>query len=655
MSNFRQKPDFNFNKKGPNGAFILLFMIAAFVGYLVWFNTTHTQVQPMIYSRFMEEVEKGHVASVLVVDGTHVQGVYTKEYKDGQKFKVEVAVSDRLWKTLDEHKVHVEVRHQEKQNWGGMMLLLLLLPLGLLAFFYFRNMQGGGGSSGGAGRIFGMGKSKARYFSPNSVKVTFKDVAGVEEAKEELKDVIDFLRYPEKFERLGAKIPRGVLLCGAPGNGKTLLAKAVAGEASCPFLSISGSDFVEVFVGVGASRVRDLFTQAKKHSPCIVFIDEIDAVGRQRGAGYGGGNDEREQTLNQLLAEMDGFGTKRGNVIVIAATNRPDVLDKALLRPGRFDRSIEVPYPDLNSRKHILEVHTKEVPLFDDVDLMDIARGTPGFSGADLENLVNEAALAAAKVNKFDVELEDFEEARDKLILGSQRKTILLTEEDKRLTAYHEGGHTLLNLLLPDTDPFHKVTIIPRGRALGVTASLPDRDKHNETKSGLLQRIQVCLGGMIVEKQVFNEETTGASSDITKATQIARSMVCDYGMSSLGPIHFESGRTNSYLGVRQAGAQAYSGDTARRIDEEVSKIVNECHAKAEKLLLENRDKLDKIAEELLIKETLNADEIYELLGMEPRKTSNFQPRTGDETPSDDAHSIAEGDTFVSQEDDEPAA
>jgi cell division protease FtsH len=470
--------------------------------------------------------------------------------------------------------------------------------------------------------------------------ITFKDVAGAQESKEELKDVVDFLKSPEKYARLGAKIPRGVLLCGAPGNGKTLLAKAVAGEANCPFFSISGSDFVEVFVGVGASRVRDLFAQARKNAPCIVFIDEIDAVGRQRGAGMGGGNDEREQTLNQLLAEMDGFATNpRGSVIVLAATNRPDVLDKALMRPGRFDRNVEVPYPDLISRKQILDVHIKNTPLADDVNVERIARGTPGFSGADLENLINEAALAASKADKEVVNTLDFERARDRIMLGAERSTMIITEEDKKLTAYHEGGHALMNLLLPKTDPFHKVTIIPRGRALGVSWSLPERDKHTHTKESMVQRIQVALGGLIAERMVFNEVTSGPASDISTATSIAREMVCTYGMSSLGPISYRGGQ-HAYLGTGGTSGD-YSEDTARRIDEEVEKIMKQCEKEAEKLMKDNRDKLNLLAETLLEKETLHADEVYELLDLEPRTYHSFMP--GDNNGEKAAKETSESD------------
>lgn len=601
--------------RGPNALIVLAVLLGGLFSFLWWYNESHVEPQRIIYSKFLDYVEKGHVHTVTVVDGIHAQG----KFINGKLFEVEVAPTADIWKVLRDHKVNIDVRYPDTQPWGGMLLFLLLPLFAVLAFVYLRNMQAGGGN----GKIFSMGKSKAKFFSPSAISITFNDVAGAHEAKEELKDVVEFLKKPEKFARLGAKIPRGVLLCGAPGNGKTLLAKAVAGEAHCPFFSISGSDFVEVFVGVGASRVRDLFAQARKNAPCIVFIDEIDAVGRQRGVGMGGGNDEREQTLNQLLSEMDGFTTQaRGAVIVLAATNRPDVLDKALLRPGRFDRTIEVPYPDLTSREQILQVHIKNVPLAPDVNITRIARGTPGFSGADLENLINEAALMASKTDKKFVDMNDFEQARDRVMVGSERKTLILTDEDKKLTAYHEGGHTLLNVLLPATDPFHKVTIVPRGGTLGVSWSLPERDKTSVSKTAMLGRIQVALGGLLAEKIFFNEQTSGASSDIATATRVARRMVCEYGMSPLGPISFSSGPQNAYLGVR-SGEIEHSADTARRIDEEISTIIADCLANAEKLLRDNKDKLQLLAETLIEKETLHAVEVYELLGLEPRETVRF--------------------------------
>ncbi len=613
-SNFRRHR--KFKKKGPNPAVFLLVVLGFLFAYLFWYNSENRQLEHLSYSSFLNHVEGGHVDTVEIRD-QQVQG----NFKDGRRFETTVVASERLWELMRYYKVGMNIYPSERQPWGGLMLLTtLMLFLGFLGMMYLRQQQGGGG---GAGKIFSIGKSKARFFSPNTINVLFKDVAGVEEAKEDLADIIEFLKSPEKFERLGAKIPRGILLSGAPGNGKTMLAKAVAGEATCPFVSISGSDFVEVFVGVGASRVRDLFVQARKHSPCIVFIDEIDAVGRQRGAGLGGGNDEREQTLNQLLSEMDGFATEHGAVIVLAATNRPDVLDKALLRPGRFDRVIEVPYPDLASREMILKVHAVNVKLSEEVDLHKIARGTPGFSGADLANLINEAALLASKYNKETVEIDDFERSRDKLLLGAERKRMIISEEEKRRTAFHEAGHSLLNLLLPDTDPFHKVTIIPRGRSLGISWSLPDGDKHSQTKKSMVSRIMVCLGGFIVEKMIFDELTTGAASDLDNATKIAKAMVCQYGMSDLGPIVFGHTVEHSYLdGVRHT--PNYSEQTAEEIDKEVDKIISGCLNEATGLIEQNRSKLETLAETLLEKETLQAAEVYELLDIEPRETHSLR-------------------------------
>ena len=606
----------SFGGKGPNAMWILLFFLGVGLLYLFWYNSTNREIETLTYSKLLTAVEQDKVASISVQD-QYVQG----KYKDNKVFTAYVVATEHFWDTLRQHHVDVEVYPQEKQSWGLYLLLSLLPLIILLLFFYFRQSQSGGGSS----KIFSVGKSKARFFSPNTINITFKDVAGVQEAKEDLKDVIDFLKNPEKFARLGAKIPRGILLSGAPGNGKTLLAKAVAGEASCPFFSISGSDFVEVFVGVGASRVRDLFAQAKRHSPCIVFIDEIDAVGRQRGIGLGGGNDEREQTLNQLLSEMDGFSTEHGAVIILAATNRPDVLDKALLRPGRFDRIIEVPFPDLISREEILKVHSRNVKLDKTVDLSRIARGTPGFSGADLENLINEAALIASKSNEASVETKHFEVARDKILLGSERKTMILSDKEKTVTAYHESGHTLLNLLLPDTDPFHKVTIVPRGRALGVSWSLPEKDQYSKSKSEMLSRIIVCFGGLLAEKLIFNEQTSGAANDIEQATKIARAMVTRYGMSELGPIDLNTSQEHPYLGRDIQNPKEFSERTAQRIDEEIEKIVKHCYQKGETLLTEHHAKLELLAKTLAEKETLHAKEVYDLLGLEPRELHSLQP------------------------------
>ncbi len=604
----------NIPQKGPNAFWLLIILFGAIVAYLFWFNSVNRDMEHVTFSKLVTQIETDQVKSLKIQD-QHVQGLY----KDGRKFAGYVAPTDNFWNTLKKHRVDVEVYPQEKQSWGAYLLLSFFPLMLILLFFYFRQGQGGGGGS----KIFSVGKSKAKFFSPNSINVTFKDVAGIPEAKEDLKDIIEFLKKPDKFEKLGAKIPRGILLSGAPGNGKTLLAKAVAGEANCPFFSISGSDFVEVFVGVGASRVRDLFSQARKNAPCILFIDEIDAVGRQRGIGLGGGNDEREQTLNQLLAEMDGFATEQGTVIVLAATNRPDVLDKALLRPGRFDRTVEVPYPDLESREQILKVHAKKVTLNEEVDLRKIARGTPGFSGADLENIINEAALLATKADEESILTHHFEQARDKIILGAERKTMMFTDHEKRMTAYHEAGHTMLNILQPETDPFHKVTIIPRGRALGVSWSLPERDKHSQTKTEMLARITVCFGGLLGEKLIFNDQTSGVANDLQQATKIARSMVRRFGMSELGPIDFKVSEEHPYLGRDMQNQREFSEKTAEKIDAEVENIMNQCYQKGHKLLTENMDKLKLLAETLIEKETLLAHEVAELLDIDVRADHRF--------------------------------
>jgi cell division protease FtsH len=611
--NFRK----NLPGRGPNALWFLMVMVGLGIAYLFWYNSMNRNVETINFSTLTSAIENDKVASV-VIQGQHVQG----KYKNGKYFETFVVPIQSLWDALHKHNVDIDIFPIEKDTWGSFFFFFAFVAGAAMLIFYLRQNQNGGS---GGGKIFNVGKSKAKFFSPNQITVTFKDVAGNEEAKEDVKDIVDFLKSPEKFERLGAKIPRGILLTGAPGNGKTLLAKAVAGEASCPFFSISGSDFVEVFVGVGASRVRDLFAQARRHTPCIIFIDEIDAVGRQRGIGLGGGNDEREQTLNQLLAEMDGFSTEKGAVIVIAATNRPDVLDKALLRPGRFDRMVEVPFPDTSAREKILKVHSKNAPLDTDVDLAKIARGTPGFSGADLENLINEAALIGSKRNHKTITMEFFEIARDKVMLGSERKTLLFTEKEKRMTAYHEAGHTMLNLLQPETDPFHKVTIVPRGRALGVSWSLPEGDRHTMLQESMLARMVVCYGGMLAESLFFNTKTSGCSNDIEQATKIARAMVSRYGMSNLGPITFETGHEHPYLGRDIQSSREFSERTAQLIDEEVSKIVSSCYEKGRKLLEENREKLILLAERLIEKETLHADEVYELLGITPRVTHSFHP------------------------------
>jgi cell division protease FtsH len=485
----------------------------------------------------------------------------------------------------------------------------------------------------GGGKALSFGKSRARLVSDERNKVTFNDVAGIEEAKEELQEIIEFLRDPKKFTRLGGRIPKGVLLVGAPGTGKTLLARAIAGEAGVPFLSISGSDFVEMFVGVGASRVRDLFVQGKKHAPCIIFLDEIDAVGRHRGAGLGGGHDEREQTLNQLLVEMDGFESNEG-VILISATNRPDVLDPALLRPGRFDRQVVVPVPDVKGRESILKVHTKKTRLADNIDLSIIARGTPGFTGADLENMTNEAALLAARRNKDKIEMVDLEDAKDKVLMGTERKSMIISDEEKRTTAFHEAGHTLVAKLLPNTDPIHKVTIIPRGRALGLTQQLPLDDKHTYTKEYLIDNICVLMGGRIAEEIALNTQTTGASNDIERATDIARKMVCEYGMSeTLGPLTFGKKEEEIFLGREITQHRDYSEETARKIDLEVNKLIGQNYKKTHTLVSEHIVSLNKLAKALLEKETLDGPEIDLIVG-NTRKKRQPRKKTKDKDPDD---------------------
>ncbi len=594
---------------GPKNALIACLVILGCLFALNYLTDLSRNIQSITYSTFLDKVEQDQVKTVYV-SGQEIRGLL----KDRTKFEVIVPNTPKNWDLLREHGVEISVADPSSQSNIWYLFILALALIAAWGIWYsLRQLRSAGGSGGG--NIFNMGKSKAKLFMPSTVKDTFDSVAGAAEAKEELHDLVDFLKNPEKYKRLGAKITRGVLLVGAPGNGKTLLARAVAGEANCPFFSVSGSDFIEVFVGVGAARVRDLFAQARKHSPSIVFIDELDAVGRQRGTGLGGGHDEREQTLNQMLAEMDGFETTGGSVIVLAATNRPDVLDKALLRPGRFDRQVNVPYPDLVSREQILRLHAKSVKIDEKVDLHKIARGTPGFSGADLANLINEAAIIASKNNQDLVTTDNFEEARDKILLGKEIKSIMLTEEDRKVTAYHESGHALIRLLLPeDTDPLHKVTIIPRGSALGVTHSMPEREKYTTTKKEMLSEIMASLGGRAAEELIFSKETTGAYSDFKAATYIARDMVCSYGMTTeLGPVVYAQGH----------GDFAYSQKTAERIDQAVQKIMDTCYAKAVDLLKNNREKLDKLSNALFEKETLYAGEIYELLGIEPRVEHRF--------------------------------
>jgi len=566
------------------------------------------------FSDFLDKVAAGDVQQVLIKREEIYIQTGTKRDDTGPQPRYDSFTYnpgyDDLIKDLREHKVVIKV---EKPTDGRMLTALLswapLLILVGLWFVFFRQMQAGGT------KAMSFGKSKARLLTPEQKKVTFEDVAGVPEAKEELEEIIDFLKDPKKFQRLGGKIPKGVLLMGSPGTGKTLLARAVAGEAGVPFFSISGSDFVEMFVGVGASRVRDLFEQGKKSAPCIIFIDEIDAVGRHRGAGLGGGHDEREQTLNQLLVEMDGFEANDG-VILIAATNRPDVLDPALLRPGRFDRRIVVNPPDVKGREGILEVHTTEIPLASDVQLAVIARSTPGFSGADLANLVNEAALRAAGFNKMKVDMADFEFAKDKVMMGSERRSLAMSEEEKRTTAYHEAGHALVAVLVPEADPLHKVTIIPRGMALGLTQQLPLEDRYTYSRSYLDANLRVLMGGRLAEELVFGSEhmTTGAGNDLERATDLARKMVCEWGMSAkMGPLTFGKREENIFLGKEFSRHQDYSQSTAVAIDEEVRRFITEAYDDARQLLDEHRDALEAIAMGLLDVEVLDGEEIYKLI------------------------------------------
>jgi cell division protease FtsH len=595
---------------------VVLFLVTLIVVSVLW-NRETGEIE-ILYSVLHEQIAEGNIESMIIdvreVHGEFKQPVVITEddgtAKDVTKFKSwltaeDSELPDKIWAVDKEVRVGAK---GEKSNWGGFLLTTMVPVLFLIGIMVLlmRQMEAGGN------RAFSFGRSRAKLISGDRPKVTFEDVAGADEAKEELQEVIEFLEDPRKFQRLGGRIPKGALLLGAPGTGKTLLARAVAGEAGVPFFSISGSDFVEMFVGVGASRVRDLFEQGKKHAPCIIFIDEIDAVGRHRGAGLGGGHDEREQTLNQLLVEMDGFESNDG-VILLAATNRPDVLDPALLRPGRFDRQIVVDMPDLNGREGILRVHTRKIPLNDDVELRTIARGTPGLSGADLANVVNEAALLAARKNRKSVMMLDLEEAKDKVMMGPERRSLLLSDDERERIAYHEAGHALVARLIPEADPLHKVTIVPRGRALGMTSQLPIDDRHNFARSMLLAEIAVFLGGRAAEQVIFNDLTTGAKADIDKASDIARKMVCEWGMSDLGPLSYGRKEEQIFLGREIAQHRDYSEQTAIAIDKEVRRIVEEASGRAEKIIGENLDKLRLIASALLEKEILDREEIDKVL------------------------------------------
>lgn len=596
---------------------------------LTLFNlmTSHKDEPKAIsYTAFLDAVDQGSVQEVML-EGPNIEG----KDRDGAAFKTFAPNDPKLVETLRGKGVTIQAKPEEDRSFWMTMLFYwgpIILFVGVWIFF-IRQMQ----SSGGKAMSFG--KSKARLLSESGNQVTFKDVAGIDEAKDELQEIVAFLKDPKKFSRLGGRIPKGVLLIGPPGTGKTLLGRAIAGEAGVPFFSISGSDFVEMFVGVGASRVRDLFLQGKKNAPCIIFIDEIDAVGRHRGAGLGGGHDEREQTLNQLLVEMDGFESNEG-VILIAATNRPDVLDPALLRPGRFDRQVVVPRPDIKGRAMILDVHARKVPLGDDVKLEVVAKGTPGFSGADLANLINEAALLAARRNKDQVDMQDLEEAKDKVLMGAERRSLVITEKEKRVTAYHEAGHAVVPLFLPEADPVHKVSIIPRGRALGVTMFLPQEEKYNQSRSGLETAICGLLAGRVAEELVFGEITSGASNDIERATHIARKMVCEWGMSDkIGPLAFGEKEGEVFLGRDLGHARNYSETTAVEIDAEIRRIVQESYEKARNILESHRDGLVRVAEALLELETIDGEEVRRMIiggGEQPAGTMKDQS-------SDDATTV----------------
>jgi cell division protease FtsH len=612
------------------------------------FNQPQTPQKKLSYSTFLSKVEQGDVVSVKI-RGQDITG----KTVNGEPFASFAPDDPNLVDKLIKNGVEVEAQPKQEAPWYVTIFVSWFPMILLIAvwIFFMRQMQGGGG---GGGKALSFGRSKAKMLTEESTKITFDDVAGVDEAKEELTEVVDFLSEPKKFTRLGGRIPKGVLLVGPPGTGKTLMARAVAGEAGVPFFSISGSDFVEMFVGVGASRVRDLFVQGKKNAPCLIFIDELDAVGRQRGAGLGGGHDEREQTLNQLLVEMDGFESNEG-VILIAATNRPDVLDPALLRPGRFDRQVTVPNPDLGGREKILRVHSKKTILDNSVDLAVIARGTPGFSGADLENLVNEAALLAAKRNKENVSMNDFEEAKDKVLMGKERRSVILSEEEKKTTAYHEAGHTLVAKLLPGTDPVHKVSIIPRGRALGVTMQLPLDDRHNYSRDYLEKTLTVLLGGRIAEELVLNQMTTGAGNDIERGTKMARKMVCEWGMSeSLGPLAVGENDEQVFLGRELGHQKNYSEETSRLVDSEVKRIIQEAYDRGRRLLEDNVDVLHSIAKALLDHETLTNAEVDLIMRGEElppppngsaAKSAKDDSGSGGESGGDEAASKDPGEEF----------
>ena len=614
----------------------LLIWSALIVGLLAAFNAVkekREEARQVDYSQFVQQVDKGEIASV-TIEGSALAGYTLKgERTDKSKFVTNAPMDYKLSERLLAKNVRVQVTPEERQSMLG-SLFFSLLPVLLLigAWFYFMRMQTGGGKGG----AFSFGKSRARLLDSDNNKVTFADVAGCDEAKEEVSEIVDYLKAPNRYQSLGGRMPRGILLAGSPGTGKTLLAKAIAGEAGVPFFSISGSDFVEMFVGVGASRVRDMFEQAKKNAPCIIFIDEIDAVGRQRGAGLGGGNDEREQTLNQLLVEMDGFESNQ-TVIVIAATNRPDVLDPALQRPGRFDRQVVVPLPDIRGREQILNVHAKKVPLDESVDLVSLARGTPGFSGADLANLVNEAALFAGRRNKVKVDQSDFEDAKDKIYMGPERRSMVMHEDEKRATAYHESGHAIVAETLEGTDPVHKVTIMPRGRALGLTWQLPERDRISMYKDQMLNQISILFGGRIAEDLFVGRISTGASNDFERATQIAREMVTRYGMSDkMGVMVYAENEDEVFLGRSVTRSQNISEKTQQEVDAEIRRIVDEQYAVAYKILDENRDKMETMTRALIEWETIDRDQVLEIMaGKQPSPPKDYSHNVRQDGKTDD--------------------
>jgi cell division protease FtsH len=636
MSNMKNMKDMN--QRTSKG--IMFWIASLIIIILLWnmmTNVSESKVEKLSFSDFMNSVEEGRIITAKI-DGNEVRGEQVNT-SGKTKYKTNIFIEyPEFIKILRKNGVKIEVESLNKNEW--LSYIFPLAPIIILVVIWIMLMRQQGG-----GRAFSFGKSRARMFTGEKEKVTFKDVAGIDEAKDELEEIIEFLKDPKKFQRLGGRIPKGVLLVGPPGTGKTLLARAIAGEAKVPFFSISGSDFVELFVGVGASRVRDLFEEGKKHSPCLIFIDEIDAVGRQRGAGLGGGHDEREQTLNALLVEMDGFAPNVG-IIIIAATNRPDILDSALLRPGRFDRRITVPNPDVKGREEIFKVHTAKVPLAKSVDLKILARSTPGFTGADIANMVNEAALYASRKGKKKIDMNDFEFAKDKVLMGAERRSMIISDEEKRNTAYHEAGHALMAALEEEADPIHKVSIIPRGMALGVTQQLPLGDKYSYSKSYLEAQICVLMAGRISEEIFLDTITTGAGNDLDRATAIARQMVCEWGMSSLGPVRLGQKEDLLFLGRDMMYHNEYSEDTAMRIDREVSNIIGKAYEKAKKMIQDSKDKLEKIANYLLERESLSSNEIDDILkGIELKPVTNStQDKPADDTDKDREKVRAETET-----------